>query len=100
MFRNREVTHPELGKQKLDKFAELVSAYGVVERPPLMEGKMMIMILNPKPASATKPSPGKQKNAKAEDQQNGGQEVQDNGNGENYPPSEPQQPPVSAQEGE
>jgi translation initiation factor IF-3 len=83
MFKAREVTHPELGKQKLDKVAEAVSAVAVVERPPAMEGRLMIMILNPKPQV-----PGK-KNAKAEDKQDGGQEVQDNGDRQDNPPEIP-----------
>jgi translation initiation factor IF-3 len=82
MFKAREVTHPELGRQKLDKVAEAVSAVAVVERPPAMEGRLMIMILNPKPQA-----PGK-KNAKAEDKQDGGQAVQDNGDREDNPPKD------------
>ena len=81
-FRARQVTHPEIGRQKMDKFAELISAIGVVERPPMMEGKLMTMILNPKPNTG-------KKNAKAENKQDGGEAVQDHGNGEDNPPSIP-----------
>ena len=40
-FRGRELTHPQIGRDLLDKFAEHVKEHGVVERPPLLEGKSM-----------------------------------------------------------
>jgi len=40
-FRGRELTHPQIGRDLLDKFAEQVKEHGVVERPPLLEGKSM-----------------------------------------------------------
>ncbi len=48
MFRGREVSHPELGKQLLDKVAVTVSEYAVVEKVPKLEGKNMFMFLSPK----------------------------------------------------
>jgi translation initiation factor IF-3 len=48
-FRAREVAHPELGKRKLDAMAEKLSELGVVERQPTLDGKLMIMVLSPKP---------------------------------------------------
>jgi len=81
-FRSREVTHPELGRQRLDKMAELAKDYAVVERTPSMEGRLMIMVLSPKPQTGTK-----KQNAKAEDKQDGGQAVQDNGNGQDHAPA-------------
>ena len=50
-FRGRELTHPQIGRDLLDKFAELVQEHGVVERPPLLEGKSMHISL----ASVHKP---------------------------------------------
>ncbi len=92
MFRAREVTHPELGRKKLDGIAEKLKDLAVVERTPSMEGRLMIMVLGPKPGLGTK------KNAKAENKQDGGEAVQDHGNGENHPPAVAQQPPVPPQE--
>lgn len=48
-FRSREITHPEFARKSLDKIVEQVQAanVGVVERPALMEGRQMIMILAP-----------------------------------------------------
>ena len=40
-FRGRELTHPGIGRDLLDKFAEQIKEHGVVERPPLLEGKSM-----------------------------------------------------------
>jgi translation initiation factor IF-3 len=40
-FRGRELTHPQIGRDLLDKFAEQVKEHGVVERLPLLEGKSM-----------------------------------------------------------
>jgi translation initiation factor IF-3 len=40
-FRGRELTHPHLGRELLNKFADLVKDHGLVERAPLLEGKSM-----------------------------------------------------------
>ena len=40
-FRGRELTHPELGRNLIAKFAERVKDHGVPERTPLLEGKSM-----------------------------------------------------------
>jgi translation initiation factor IF-3 len=40
-FRGRELTHPQIGRDLLDKFAEQIKEHGVIERPPLLEGKSM-----------------------------------------------------------
>ncbi len=48
IFRGREITHPELGKKLCLKMAEELKEVSVVERPPKIEGRNMIMILAPK----------------------------------------------------
>ncbi len=40
-FRGRELTHPEIGRNLLAKFADQIKDHGVVERAPLLEGKSM-----------------------------------------------------------
>jgi translation initiation factor IF-3 len=40
-FRGRELTHPQIGRDLLDKFADQIKEHGVVERAPLLEGKSM-----------------------------------------------------------
>ncbi len=47
-FRGREMAHPHVGEQILRRMAGQLGDVGVVERPPLMEGRNMIMILAPK----------------------------------------------------
>jgi len=91
-FKAREVTHPELGRQKLDKFMDEVKDYALTERTPILDGKFMIMILLPKPTV------GGKKNAKDQDQQNSSKAVQDHRNGKNHAPQVAQQPPIPAQE--
>jgi len=51
MFRGRELSHPELGKQVLLKMAAELKEMVNVEREPKLEGKNMIMILAAKPHS-------------------------------------------------
>jgi translation initiation factor IF-3 len=69
MFRAREVTHPEIGKRKLEKMATEIAEMAMVERTPTMDGRLMVMVLAPKPIT------GKQKHAKTEDKQDGGEAV-------------------------
>jgi len=50
-FRGRELTHPELGRNLLTKFVDLVKDHGVSERTPVLEGKSMFITM----ASTHKP---------------------------------------------
>ena len=52
-FRGRELTHANLGRDLLTKFAELFKDHGAVERQPLLEGKSMSIVI----ASTHKPKP-------------------------------------------
>lgn len=53
MFRGREVTHPQIGAQLLDRVYKQVKDIAVVEKQPSLEGRFMTMILTPGP-NATK----------------------------------------------
>lgn len=46
-FRGRQMTHPEIGTELLDKFVEGIKEIGSVEKKPLMEGRNMTMFLAP-----------------------------------------------------
>lgn len=46
-FRGREMNYTKIGEEVLTKFAEAVKDAGTVEKKPKLEGKNMIMILNP-----------------------------------------------------
>ncbi len=52
LFRGREISHPQLGKQLLDKVAEKLADKANIERPVAMEGRSMNMILAPGPKKA------------------------------------------------
>jgi translation initiation factor IF-3 len=47
-FRGREMTHPELGMQLLERVIADVLECGVVEQRPKMEGRQMVMVIGPK----------------------------------------------------
>jgi translation initiation factor IF-3 len=49
LFRGREMAHPELGRVVLDRVTAELKGTAVQERAPLMEGKMMSMIVSRAP---------------------------------------------------
>jgi translation initiation factor IF-3 len=48
MFRGRQIAHPELGRQVVDRVATELTDLAKIESAPSMEGKSMTMILAPK----------------------------------------------------
>jgi translation initiation factor IF-3 len=46
-FRGRELAHPDRGRVLLLQVADRLKDHGTVERMPLLEGRSMIMIMNP-----------------------------------------------------
>lgn len=48
-FRGREMAHPELGRVLLDRVSAELKGTAVLERTPIMEGKMMSMIVTRAP---------------------------------------------------
>ncbi len=49
LFRGRELAHTELGRQLLEKITGELKGIGTIERPPIMEGKMMSMMVSRAP---------------------------------------------------
>jgi len=47
-FRGREIAHAERGKQVLEQFYMLVNDVATIDREPRLEGRSMVMFLNPK----------------------------------------------------
>ena len=92
MFRGRETSHPERGRDLLMRLAEDVQEIGVVESPPLLDGRNMVMVLGP-----TK-NAGVAKDAKAKDEERSEEAVQGDGNGEADAPSRDAEPQPAAQE--
>lgn len=63
-FRGREIVHADLGRKVLDRLAERVAHLSVIERPAKVEGRNMIMILNPKPEVIARAEARAEKEAK------------------------------------
>jgi translation initiation factor IF-3 len=47
MFRAREITHPEVGRELLDRFYEKIRDVSAMERTPTMEGRMLSIVVTP-----------------------------------------------------
>ena len=47
-FRGREMSHQQIGSDKLERIASDIQEYGAVENLPRMEGRQMIMIIGSK----------------------------------------------------
>jgi translation initiation factor IF-3 len=45
-FRGREMAHPELGRALLEQVVQELKGTATIERPPIMEGKMVSMIVS------------------------------------------------------
>lgn len=87
MFRGREQSHPERGRDLLMRLAEDVNEIGQVESPPLLDGRNMVMVLGP-----TKNAGVEKDDAQAEDTQRSEEAVQDQRNGQAAAPSSDEQP--------
>ena len=47
VFRGREIAHPDLGRQMMERVAEQAKEWGRIEQPPKFEGRNYVMILAP-----------------------------------------------------
>ena len=47
MFRGREQSHPERGRDLLMRLADDVKELGMIESPPIQDGRNMVMVLAP-----------------------------------------------------
>ena len=75
-FRGRELTHPQIGRDLLDKFADKIKEHGVVERPPLLEGKSMhISVASTHKPKVHEPTPSATAKAHARPPDEGGEET-------------------------
>jgi translation initiation factor IF-3 len=48
-FRGAEMRHPDIGRRLLDQIADVLKGSAVIERSPVMEGRMMSMIVSRAP---------------------------------------------------
>ena len=88
MFRGRETSHPERGRDLLMRLAEDVKELGVVESPPLLDGRNMVMLLGPSKSA------GVTRDAKAEDVKSSEEALQDHGGGESPAAPGDEEPPA------
>jgi len=90
MFRGREQSHPERGRDLLMRLAEDVKEIGQIESPPLQDGRNMVMVLGP-----TK-NAGVKKDAEAEDTQLSEEAVPRDGNRQGSTPPQDADDPSGA----
>jgi translation initiation factor IF-3 len=91
MFRGRENLHPERGRDLLLRLADEVKEIGVVESPPLLDGRNMVMLLGPGKNAGVKTD------AKDEERERSEEALQGDGVGEDpaaaAPPDDTPGPP-------
>ena len=77
MFRGRETSHPERGRDLLMRLAEDIKDIGVVESAPILDGRNMVMLLGPNKYAGVH-----REDAETEDEQFSEEEIQALGDGE------------------
>jgi len=93
MFRGRENLHPERGRDLLMRLADELKELAVVESPPLLDGRNMVMLLGP-----TK-SLGVKTDAQSEEIQRSEEAVQGDGQRQAAAPARDEEPQPGAQVG-
>jgi translation initiation factor IF-3 len=91
MFRGRETTHPERGRDLLLRLAEDVKEIGVIESQPLLDGRNMVMLLGP-----TK-NAGVKRDAEGQNEERGEEALQGDSDGQDHAPADDAQPQSGAQ---
>jgi len=91
MFRGREQSHPERGRELLLRLADDVKEIGTIESQPLLDGRNMVMLLGP-----TK-NAGVKRDAENENTQRSEEAVQGDGDGQDPAPADDAQPQPGAQ---
>ena len=76
MFRGREQSHPERGRDLLLRLADEVKDIGMIESQPLLDGRNMVMVLGPTRNAGVK------QHAEDEDTQGGQEAVLGDGDGQ------------------
>lgn len=67
-FRQRELAHQDVGLKKLMAMIEQLDDVGKPDKEPVLNGREMVVVLNPRQV-------GKTKNVQAENKQDGGEEI-------------------------
>ena len=93
MFRGRENLHPERGRDLLLRLADEIKELAVVESPPLLDGRNMVMLLGPTKNAGVKPD------AKDEERERSEEALQGDRVGEDHAPARDAEPQPGAQVG-
>jgi bacterial translation initiation factor 3 (bIF-3) len=48
IFRGREMTHQDIGRKVLDKFVIDMKEFGIIEKGPVLEGRIISLMVAPK----------------------------------------------------
>jgi translation initiation factor IF-3 len=94
MFRGRETSHPERGRDLLMRLAEDVKEIGAVESPPLLDGRNMVMMLGPTKNAGVAPKDPGDTDAKAEETQRSEEAIQGDGDRQAPPPQGDEKSPA------
>jgi translation initiation factor IF-3 len=94
MFRGRETSHPERGRDLLMRLADDVKEIGAVESPPLLDGRNMVMMLGPTKNAGVAPRDPGDTDAKAEETQRSEEAIQGDGDREAPPPQGDEKSPA------
>ncbi len=94
MFRGRETSHPERGRDLLMRLAEDVKEIGAIEQPPLLDGRNMVMVLGPTKNAGLQRKSGEHGDAEAEDPQRSEEAVQGDGRREAAAAPRDEEPPA------
>jgi len=73
-FKGRERGRTERGFEVMQRFADLMKEYGTPEKMPVLEGRSLIMVINPLPPKKEKPA-AKAEDAEGETPENAGDAV-------------------------
>jgi len=66
VFRGREQSRPEMGVKLLQKLAEEVNSFGLIESTPSVDGRNMVMVIGPLKNKAEAKAEAKKAASKAE----------------------------------
>jgi translation initiation factor IF-3 len=91
MFRGREQSHPERGRDLLLKLADEVKEIGMIESQPLLDGRNMVMVLGPTRNA------GVRRDAEDENTERSDEAVQGDGDGQDPASADDAQPQSGAQ---
>ena len=60
-FRKRAIAHPHLGEELLERYRDEIGDVAVVDKPPKMEGRAIVMFMSPKQTKPEKSEKGQKK---------------------------------------